>query len=191
MHRLGTRFISGIAIGRLLNPRVVRRVHRGTISLGAAATSATATLEFQIDPKNTRIVYLGNSSSEDGNTSMASTGVRVELTDARTVTASRLVGTGTAVVSYELIEYAPGIIRSVQRATVTATGTAAGTATLTIPLQSLGNATIDVLGWDYNVGLAMDQIKGRVVLTDATTVTLTRVTANGNLTAGFQVIEWY
>lgn len=165
-------------------------VQRGTITIGGASTSNTATLATGVDPTRTRLVALGNSSTEDGTTSMSSTGVRIVLTNATTVTASRLNGTGTVIVSFEVIEYKPGVLRSVQRGTVTATAAVSGTDTLPIPIGNLSRATVDLLGWDYNVALVMDSILGRVTLTNATTVTLTRAGTSGNLTAGYQVVEW-
>lgn len=175
-----------VALWGAVSPAV--SIQRGTITIAAASTSNTATIGAVI-PDNSQLLFLGSSSSEDGATSMSSVACRLVLTNATTITASRLSSTGEVIVSYEIVEYLPGVIRSVQRGTVTATAAVSGTATITA-VANINRCTTTVLGWDYNHAQIYTASQGRVDLTNTTTVTLNRVSNNGNLTAGFQVIEW-
>lgn len=171
---------------------VIKSIQRNTITLADSVTSNTATISA-VSMANSRLVYLGHSSVNTGGGGSGSgpTLARVEFTNATTITATRTTGTDAVIVSFEVIEYFPGIIRTVQRDTVTATGAASGTDTLSPTLGSIERATLDVLGFSGAVAFSADNFEGRVVLTNTTTVTLTRAGTNGNLTAGYQVVEWF
>ena len=77
-----------------------KSVQRGVITLNNLA-SATATITA-VNPAKTKLQHLGSMAS--GATS-GNQAVRLELTGASTVTASRLTGTGNCSVSWELIEF--------------------------------------------------------------------------------------
>lgn len=169
---------------------LVKSIQRGTVAVNAPASSNTATITAVV-PGNTRLVWLGCSST--GTTANPTEmQASITLTNATTVTATRTAGTTLNVlVSFEVIEYWPGVLRTVQRGTVTAAAAVSGTATLATTLQSTARATLDVLGYQYNFTWSAEDAFGELRLTNTTTVTLTRIAANGNLTAGYQVCEWY
>ena len=173
-------------------PSLIKSIQRGTITLADTVTSNTATIT-SVSVANTRLVWCGNNSVNAGGGGSGSgpTIARIDLTNATTVTATRSTGTDTLIVSYEVIEYWPGILKTVQKGTVTATAAASGTATLATTLGSVNKATLDVLGYLGAVAFSADNFMGHVVLTNTTTVTLTRVSTNNNLTAGYQVCEWF
>lgn len=171
---------------------IIKAIQRGIITLANGELTQTATITSVV-PGNTRLVYLGNNCTNagGGGTGVSPCLVRIDLTNATTITATRIDSVDPAIVSYEAIEYWPGVLRTVQRGTVVATAAASGTATLATTLQTITKATIDVLGWNANTALQADIFLGYVDLTNTTTVTITRIGTNNNLTAGYQVVEWY
>lgn len=179
-------------VGQWTQRGIIKSIQRGTITVANASLTNTATITSVV-PGNTRLVYLGNDSvnAGGGGTGTAPCLLRIDLTNATTVTATRLDSTDDAIVSFEVIEYWPGVIRTVQRGTVVATAAVSGTATLGTTLQTVTKATIEGLGWNANTAFSADNFLGRVSLTNTTTVTLNRIGTNNNLTAGFQVVEWF
>lgn len=179
-------------VGQWTQPGIIKSIQRGTITIANAALTNTATITSVV-PGNTRLVYLGNNTANSGGggTGASPTQVRIDLTNATTITATRLDTTDAVIVGYEVMEYWPGVLRSVQRATVTATGAVSGTATLATTLQTITKATIDVLGWNNNTAFDATNFNAYVALTNTTTVTLTRIGTSNNMTAGYQVCEWY
>lgn len=166
----------------------IARIQRGTISIAAGATSNTATLTNAVDTTRTRLVYVGMVGANDATVDAAA--CRLALTDSVTVTASvnSVSGAGSRVVGYEVVEYAPGVIRAIRRGTITVTGSTAGTDTITA--VNVDKSTLDYLGFTTDgASTAPATAIVRVDLTNATTVT-----ANGlgsvNRTVGYQVIEW-
>lgn len=165
----------------------IARIQRGTIQIAFNATSNTATLAVPVDVNRSRLVYLGLTGSTDA--TIAPAVVRVALTNASTVTATvNTTSAGTREIGFEVIEYRPGVVRSVQRGTITTTADVTGTATITSVNTS--RATLDWLGFESSgasTGPAAAQI--RVTLTNATTVTATGI-GSVDRTVGFQVVEW-
>jgi len=80
---------------------VIKSVQRGVIVLASVATNA-ATITG-VDTSKTFISYLGHSVNDDLLTSDSQ--LKVVLTNATTVTASRSGNTSTPTLSFEAIEY--------------------------------------------------------------------------------------
>lgn len=167
---------------------LIKSVQRGTITI-SGTTSNTATITA-VSLNNSIITYLYHSTS-----STAAAGreadARVELTDNVTVTAVKGFATGDLVASYEVIEFWPGIIRSVQRGTVTvANGATSNTATITSVntiksfIMWLGRSTTSTSSSGSVNWLRLD-------LTDATTVTATRNSSTDAFVVGYQVVEFW
>lgn len=81
-------------------PGAIKAIYRGTIAI-TGATSATATIT-SVDTSKSILTLLGFESSE---TTVSNTAVRLALTNATTVTASRNGSTGTVTVGYQVVEY--------------------------------------------------------------------------------------
>lgn len=165
-------------------PSLVKSIQRGTITLGSGVASNTATINA-VSMGNAVLRWLG----QDWNAISANNDVlfcRLEFTNSTTITASRTGTASTAVVSYEVIEYVPGIIHSIQRGTIT-TGLV-GTATITAvnPAKSV----VDYLGLTADTTGDFRALP-YLALTDATTVTATSI-GDGVVTntIGYQVVEW-
>ena len=169
----------------------IKSIQRGTIALtniGGGEHSVTATITA-VDVNNSRLIYLGNITS--GPAANQERGVYLRLTNATTVTATVGSGSSLQTVSYEVIEYYPGVIKSVQRGTIALNAVASNTATITSVNTS--KSQMDFLGQDNTVGDDNRQTMARLALTNATTVTATlnTATALGITTVSYQVTEYY
>jgi hypothetical protein len=168
---------------------LIKSIQRGTIAVPDASADETITA---VVVGNSRLMYLGDRSDSAGTFFADDFCVKLILANATTITATRGTTAGDAAVSYEIVEYWPGVIRSVQRSTIAiTTGNTSNTAAITA-VNSLAKTTCDCLGYQSS---STDTTLGRatLVLTNATTVTANLNTAagNGTLTVGFQVIEWW
>jgi hypothetical protein len=163
--------------------RPIVSIQQGTIALSTAQTSNTATI-LAVNVDNAELILDGltpsGSATKDG---WRATLCRIDLTNSTTVTATRntvtddTAGAVTAGVTFTVIEYAPGVIRSVQRGTVTGS-----TATITAVNPTV--SSLDLLGQETTSNAAASAIA--LVLTNSTTITR----SGGSQTGGYQVIEW-
>lgn len=80
--------------------RFIKSLQRGTITIANASGSNTATVTA-VDTSRSFINYLGASAAGTGAGDAA---VRLVLTNSTTITATRTLTNGEAIVSYELIE---------------------------------------------------------------------------------------
>lgn len=173
---------------------LVRSVQRGVITLAINTTSGTATIAA-VDTANSVLVFLMNSTNYN-NTEWRYQMGRMALTNSTTITLSR---TATALVgdsiagSWELIEFHPGVIKSIQRGTVTVDGSATDTATITAVNPAKSQTYALGMTGDSNLYAGYTQ-QVYLTLTDATTVTTTFQGWSGGgvgETVGFQVVEFY
>ena len=168
---------------------LIKSIQRGTIVIAAASASNTATIAA-VATENTVVRWLGISYDTDGAVDERSAWAYLSLTNATTVTATRGATTGAATVSYEVTEFLPGVIRSVQRGTIFMSAAASNTATITsvdtAKSMAYYNGTQSGDGFGYSSRYLI-----RVVLTNATTVTATRGNATNNMTMAYQVTEFF
>jgi hypothetical protein len=95
---------------------------------------------------------------------------------------------GVTQLSWEVIEYAPGVIRSVQRGVSTLT-TPAGTNVTIAAVSSLPTTSVEMLGYTNPPNGASPSLLPLATLTGVTTLTLTSG-AGGAMLVGWQVTEW-
>lgn len=154
---------------------LIKSIQRGTVNGGATATITAVVVA------NSRLRYLGRHSNND--TQDLDTG-SLTFTNSTTITCNVNTGGGGVVVSFEVTEYMPGVVKSVQRATVGAQTTA------TITAVNTAKSELDWLGSTTTSATTGDQAVSSLVLTNGTTVTST---GGGGLTVtnSFQVIEFY
>lgn len=164
----------------------IKSIQRGTIAI-SAAVSATATIT-SVAVANSLIFY-GGHTTDDGGTTRPVTTARVTLTNATTVTATNGLNSGVQTVAFEVIEFQPGVIKSVQRGTITVGG--ATTATATITAVTVAKATLTMNGFTIAAFTTNDLAYPRIVLTNATTVTATVATSGGSTVVEYQVVEFY
>ena len=187
MSRFGSRLRGTQPVGQWLRgTNVVKSVQRGTITLTDAGTSATATITAVV-LANARLRWLGQTNNDS--TSLPTQALaRLAFTNATTITANTLANQNAGklqVVSFEVIEYWPGVLKSVQRGTITT-----GTPTATITAVDVNKSELDYLGnTDSGGGIALSGLT-RLALTNATTVTFSTGAGNTQVT-GYQVVEFY
>lgn len=178
----------GLTFGKL---PVVKSVQHGSITLNATETSDTAAIT-SVDTTNSMILYL--SAMRDGipDTNWDDIMSKVELTNATTVTASRI---GPALLSYVkfcVVEFYPGLVKSNQSGTIAITGTS-NTATITA-VDTAKSICVYLGNTSTTASSAIQYINSalvRVTLTNTTTVTGTRDGSDDAATVGYQVVEFY
>jgi len=183
-------FIGPAGMGGLVSlwgaSSLIQSVQRGTIVIAALGTTNTATITA-VNLANTRLVYDGHTCVTN-NVTAAIGNAYVQLTNATTLTATRnTASTDTVTVAYEVLEYAPGIVKSVQRGTVV-NGTPA-----TITAVNTAKSELDYLGFiSTNTVPNNNQttINPYLVLTNATTVTGEQALVSSS-TSSYQVTEFF
>ena len=181
----GSQAVSGWLRGGSGN---ISRIQRGTITIAQAATSNTATLTNAVDVNRSRLVLLGITAAGDAQVNPVA--CRLALTNGTTVTATvnTASGSGDRVVSYEVIEYAPGAIKAIRRGTITTTAASSGTDTFTA--VNTDKSSVDFLGFTTDsTQTSPASAWVRLELTNTTTITATGV-GGVNRTIGYQVVEW-
>lgn len=185
-----SRYLDGTGLTSLLRNQsqrsLVKSVQYGTVVL-TNVDEATATITA-VNTDNAILVFLGASGSATTNINRMLT--RVALTNATTVTGTRGNGTNAMTIAFVVIEFQPGVIKRVQRGTITI-GSAAASNTDTITSVNTAKAVAIYLGHSSsNTGID-DSDWLRMTLTDATTVTATRGDTTGTLIVSYQVVEFY
>jgi len=163
---------------------LIKSIQRGSTATGGAA-SATSTITA-VSTADSQIFCLGSTSDFVGANASAAAG-RVELTNATTVTVYNSGGS-TVYVNWCVVEYLPGVIKSVQRGTVADAAT--GSASVTITEVNTTRTDLQLLGFTTNV--ADTRTNPRMSLPSATQVTITVGGAGvGTNNCGYQVTEFY
>lgn len=165
----------------------IKSIQRGTITI-TGATSNTA-LITAVNTANSILRLLGITSSTALNDNQAY--ARLVLTDSTTITAfvNTSPGASSVVASFEIVEYWPGAIKSIQRNTIALAG--ANSATAAITPVDITKTELHTLGFTSSNASANSTVLTRFTLTDATTVTATSPGTAANQTGGFQAVEWY
>ena len=193
MSRRQRTFIGPQGMGGLVSmwgvSSLIKSVQRGTITLTGAATG-TATIT-SVATENAVLMYLGNTCDVAASTDSQLAWCRVSLTNATTITATRQNVTGNCVVAFEIIEYLPGVIKSIQIGTVSiANLTASNTAAITG--VNTEKSVLMYLGAQVQntTGNTIDSWN-RLTLTNATTITATRIGTASINQIGYQIVECF
>jgi hypothetical protein len=166
---------------------LIKSVQSGEIVIPSASNVVTATIT-SVATENAVLIF-GGIVNNNGAASPQSSQCSVVLTNATTVTGQLdAVGVSDAYVRYAVVELVPGVIRSVQRGTLTLTGTS-GTATIT----QVDTAKCLTIWTGCRVTSALDTLLTNVALTNGTTVTGSRGgTAGGAQSyAVYEIVELF
>lgn len=169
-------------------------VQHGTISTTAA--SATATISA-VNTANSLLLFNGQDNPYASGNTVYDAFVAYTLTNSTTVTQTRSHTDGSALTgAFCVVEFAPGVVRSVQYGTVSLATGVSNTASITSVNTS--KSIISYLGQttnDFNSGSYWNTQYNscRAVLTNATTVTATRRSdaGFGGPTVYFVVVEFF
>lgn len=151
---------------------LINSVQSGTITIGAAATSNTASISA-VTNANTAIAYLGSTSTNGGITGQ-NTACMVSLSGT-TVTAQRAASTNTATAGYIVIEFQGAALNSATQPFNISYATLAST-TQTITSVNVNN-TMLIFGGAIAVATWPSRVFQKGVLTNATTITVSHGTA--------------
>lgn len=167
----------------------VRSVQHFEITMGASATTGTATITA-VDTSRSIVLYSGfysPFSTTGGNTNL----MRLDLTNSTTVTATRNTSAVQQPVARGcVIEFAPSVVKSVQQGSTTMAA-AATSNTTTISSVDTANSVVFHLGHSTTLTtFSTTSIFGTVTLTDATTITVNRGASSNALTVGWVVLEF-
>lgn len=166
----------------------IRSVQRGTIAISNVQTSNTAAIT-SVNTANSLLRYLNYNASPTA-ASIREDNLLLTFTSATVITASHDTAGNDITAGFQVTEYWPGIIRKVQRGTITITnGNTSNTATLS-GFQNLQKMEITFLGQTYT-GTTATNFRALLALTNLTTVTLTKIGNADDVTVGFEVVEWY
>lgn len=179
-------------VSQWLQGSQINSIQRGRLSITAGSASNTASITA-VATAYSIVNLIGWSSSGNTGGIEASIG-RLTLTNATTVTANRLSdAAGLVTLSYEVIEFNPTVIRSVQSgfiAMAVATVTASATITAVVAAKSQAFCAGVEVTTDGNGG--SDETFCEIQLTNATTVDATRQAAAANaVKVGYCVLEWF
>lgn len=174
---------------------LILSVQRGLITIANTATSGTATITA-VDPNNAIVLYGGLNGNPPTTDSQSTMWAIVTLTNSTTVTASRVGSTNSLYMPYQVIEFAPGVLRSLQSGTVTLLNVSSNTATISAvnPAKAFvvfrGWTTTsgsDATSWDTRYQMPKHDLTSATVVTATTHVTNIAVT----LTLAHTVVEFF
>jgi hypothetical protein len=172
----------------LFVPSLVKSIQRGTIALAGATTNAATINAVNMANSRLRLVSL-----ETNNGGGFNALTRLTLTNATTITATRTGAGGTDVtIGYEITEYWPGVLRSVQRGSITV-GPAATSNTATINAVNTAKTELSCLGFESDEASNSDQYL-RIAQTSAATITATRnggAGAAGTSIVSYEAVEFF
>lgn len=169
---------------------VTTSIQRGTIVTNGGSTSNTATIS-SVDTSRSFVHWLGDYATSSISADLASAAFRQTLTDSTTVTATRQASVGTATTSYEVIQFASGVLNSAPQAVSIGLNGSANpmVADATISSVNTNNAIIFYGGVSSNNG-SVDNHHAQINLENATTVRGRRTNANVQTTINGTVLEF-
>ena len=174
---------SGI-VGRWGGSSLVRSVQRGVITYNSA-TQATATITA-VDVNNSIVIWLGQ---DNGGVCQDDTGrMRIDLNSATTVRATRQSNNAYgSSVSFEVIEFEPGLIK--QRQAISGTFSSSPLNT-TITAVNMNKTIVFFNGCDDPAASSCSYTFMRISLASTTTVNFTSGATNSQVTFA-TVVEFY
>ena len=164
----------------------VTSIEYGTIVIADTSGSNTATIT-SVDTDKANVILLGT--TVDADQSENNVRARVALTNATTVTATRVGTAGTVTVSFVVVEWANPV--SIQAGTIAFLTTTDASRTATITAVDTAKSIVFHLGEQRQTTNASTG-NVRVTLTDSTTVTATRGAGSSSqdTTVGYVVVEF-
>lgn len=164
---------------------LIKSVQYGVITINNTETTQTATITA-VTLARASLVFLGSLNTSPG---FANSQIRLELTDATTVTAFRGPASIVSTVRFCVVEYQPLVIKRVQRGAI---NIAAGNTSNTAAITSVNTAK-SILSWLGQTSAMGDATEGsaHLTLTSATVVTATRSASTNDADVNYQVLEFY
>jgi hypothetical protein len=167
--------------------RAMKQVQYFSIAITAGNTSNTYTISPSVVAANSLLIWLGQTFSATDTNNVDSQG-SLTFTNGTTITANRDGTANTLTVQGVIVEFYPGVIKTVQSGGITVTtsttatlGTAVNTAKAIV--FHLGNTSTDTSG-------ASSVEETALTLTNSTTVTATRGVNSTTAVVSYRVVEF-
>ena len=167
-------------------PGLIKSIQRGTIILSPTEASITATIT-EVDMQNSSLRFCG---VRTDSTAIGAGHANLVLTNSTTITATRIVTTNTVVVNYELVEFYPGFIKSVQRGTITLVA-ADQTETAAVTEVNMNKSFVHNLGVSSSALGTFDMTLCNLTLTNSTTITAQRSGTTPEVIISYELIQLY
>ncbi len=165
-------------------------VQRISCTSSASVTSYDVAIPSAIVMNNALCIYSGSSIGTD-TTTLSQGEMYGNLKDTTTFT-TNINGATTDAKAFNvsIIDFASGVLnQAMQRGTTTLTGATSNTSAITSVVT--GNSIVSYLNQSTSAGIVgVDRAKCAVVLTDSTTITVTKTTATDNATGSWEVAEF-
>ena len=174
---------------------LVASVQTGQLDMNGVTTK-TATISA-VDLSRSICVFNGakNTSGESTANNASGLAFRVALTNSTTVTANIVLSVAAAgrLVNFTVVEFFPGVLRSVQRGSITMNGVGSGTATITEVNVAKSLVTYNGYTTTYTESppMYLNRLGAILTLTNATTVTANRGSTDGTTITDFEVVEYF
>ena len=167
---------------------LIESIQYGVVSMSGAQASNTATIT-SVDLSRSVLIDLRQSNNWSGGTQPAYTSNTLALTNSTTVTAARQAAGGIALTAgFCVVTFLPGVFRSIQSGVVSGTGSP----TVIITSVNTAKTMLFSLGLSGDSGGRDDYFYGYWQLTNATTLTLQRVSTGGSsMQAGWLALEGF
>jgi hypothetical protein len=169
----------------------LQSLQTGTVAITNGNATATASLSPAVNVNNAWLIPMGYTSTEAAG-ALTDFNAFITLTNATTVTGTRTGTTQLLTPRFALLEFVPGVVRSIQYGTVVLTTVASATATIAAVMAA--KTIVTPLGFSTNAGtggIAGSQCDLDVVLTNPTTITVTGNNSVNTYTVGFVAVELY
>lgn len=167
---------------------IVASVYRGVIVIANGSLTNTATIPA-VDMTRSSLRFLGSSVGTAG--SAADTHAQLTFTNSTTITATRGSNINPLSVGFEVITFNTGVVRRIQRGSISMVAVVSNTATLSFAVNT-GKSTCGWLGSTNNDNTSANgaQWVGVVALANSNTVSATHGVAGATVTSGYEVVEW-
>ena len=167
---------------------LIESVQYGSFTISNGNLTATATIT-EVDTTRSTLDFLGSSSTDT--TGSPGRGLpSIILTNGTTITGTRTLTTGDAVVAFCVVQYRPGVLKSVQRGTLFFNVSPTTTATVT-EVNTAKTQVVDTgVRADTN-GFQNALHANRLTLTNGTTITGTLAYATPSSYFGYEAREFY
>ena len=172
---------------------LVKSVQYGTVSTTGVSGTSSIT---QVNTANAILVLLGQGQDDNSSSTPGDGLCRIALTNATTVTLTRGTAnnTGTRTCVFAVIEFNPGLLRSVQYGAITIASGSSNTATVTG--VNTAKSLLLHLGTDSTTYVAIinSMINTTLALTNVTTITLSMNANSAGLwtpIGGYVLVEFF
>lgn len=167
---------------------IIASVQRGVLDLGSGNTTNTATINA-VDTSRS-VTFNNGLHDSPGSAAVSQVNVRLALTNSTTLTVTSFQSAGAGRnTDWQVIQFIPGVLKSIQRGTLAVTTSTTGTATITSVNTSRSLLSHLSFSNEYTGAAVAGNGMGYITLTNATTITFNGL-GGITRTVGYEVAEF-